>query len=324
MRRHKVFATLVVLGIVGLIAGAIVIAGQQTLTTYYPAPYGAYANLTLSGLFTVNPLPPPVVMPAATNQGRIYYEGPPINRFKVSEDGGATYTDLVGGAGDWTRNTGGAPATLYPTDPTDVVGIGTTTPDTNYLLDVEGDVLVHNPLISPTRPVTTSVLKVDGAIARVEIGLWSLQQNSHPFLEIIRNAGGSQFKVVSIDEGAPGGVLSVGSSGDVGLGYNLSVAGSISTMASGVCCPDYVFEPDYPLESIEDHSAYMWENRHLKGIPGPQVGEEGKAKLDLLKTQMGMLEELEKAHLYIEQLHKRLKVLEEELVKLKEANHETP
>ena len=189
---------------------------------------------------------------------------------------------------------------------------------------MEGDVLVHNPLISPTRPVTTSVLKVDGAIARLELGLWSLQQETHPFLEIIRNAGGSQFKVVSIDEGAPGGVLSVGSSGDVGLGYNLSVAGSISTTASGVCCPDYVFEPDYGLESIDEHAKDMWENKHLKGIPGPQVGEEGKAKLDLLKTQMGMLEELEKAHIYIEQLNKRLKALEEELVKLKGTSHETP
>ena len=53
MKRRKVFATLVVLGIIGLIAGAIVIAQQQiTLTTYYPAPYGEYQTLLAKGINT--------------------------------------------------------------------------------------------------------------------------------------------------------------------------------------------------------------------------------------------------------------------------------
>ena len=66
--------------------------------------------------------------------------------------------------------------------------------------------------------------------------------------------------------------------------------------------PDYVFEPGYELESIEQHSAYMWENSHL-----PAVGSGKGKKMSLGKTTAAMLEELEKAHIYIERLNERLK-----------------
>ena len=66
--------------------------------------------------------------------------------------------------------------------------------------------------------------------------------------------------------------------------------------------PDYVFEPGYELESIEQHAAYMWENSHL-----PAVGSGKGKKLSLGKTTAAMLEELEKAHIYIEQLNERRK-----------------
>ena len=70
--------------------------------------------------------------------------------------------------------------------------------------------------------------------------------------------------------------------------------------------PDYVFEPDYKLESIEEHASYMWKNKHLPAVGSGVNGENGKAMINVANRSQGVLEELEKAHLYIEQLHKRI------------------
>ena len=76
-----------------------------------------------------------------------------------------------------------------------------------------------------------------------------------------------------------------------------------------VAC-DAVFDPSYDLPSIEEHAALMWENKYL-----PQIGPtpEGKRiSMSLQKRHYGMLNELEKAHIYIEQLHNRLQEETEE------------
>lgn len=71
--------------------------------------------------------------------------------------------------------------------------------------------------------------------------------------------------------------------------------------------PDYVFDPDFELESIEDHAAYMWENRHLPAVGPGRYTEDGRAVHELGESRAGMLEELEKAHIYIDELNGRLK-----------------
>lgn len=77
------------------------------------------------------------------------------------------------------------------------------------------------------------------------------------------------------------------------------------TEADGACAPDFVFESSYELESIEDHAKYMWNNKHL-----PAVGA-GSDQVNVVKSAYGVLEELEKAHIYIDQLHQRLSKLEQ-------------
>jgi hypothetical protein len=74
--------------------------------------------------------------------------------------------------------------------------------------------------------------------------------------------------------------------------------------------PDYVFEEGYPLETIEEHADFMWENKHLPGLPGAAANKNG---VEIVSHQFGTLEELEKAHIYISQLNGRLKVQNEEL-----------
>ena len=78
---------------------------------------------------------------------------------------------------------------------------------------------------------------------------------------------------------------------------NLVVTGSIT--------PDYVFTPEYALESIEAHAAYMWEHRHLPAVGAGQVNAQGQGMVNVGQRSQGMLEELEKAHIYIEQLEER-------------------
>ncbi len=79
---------------------------------------------------------------------------------------------------------------------------------------------------------------------------------------------------------------------------------------------DYVFEPGYALESIDEHSEFMWQNKHLAAIPKAKVDDNGQEIVDIGAHRKGIVEELEKAHIYIEQLHKRIKALEDKLGKL--------
>jgi hypothetical protein len=79
---------------------------------------------------------------------------------------------------------------------------------------------------------------------------------------------------------------------------------------------DYVFEPDYQLESIDDHSKFMWTNKHLKAIPKARTDDQGREIVEVGSHSKGIVEELEKAHIYIDQLHIRMKMLEEKIEKL--------
>jgi len=73
---------------------------------------------------------------------------------------------------------------------------------------------------------------------------------------------------------------------------------------------DYVFQPGYDLESIDERGLSMWTNHHLPAVPATTWDENGNEVLELGQHQRGILEELEKAHIYILSLHKRLEALE--------------
>jgi hypothetical protein len=108
--------------------------------------------------------------------------------------------------------------------------------------------------------------------------------------------------------------------GNVGIGTTtpqgkLDVNGSIYQRGS-VLHADYVFGTDYKLASIEENAKDMWKNKHLKAIPQATVDENGQEVIELGAHLKGVVEELEKAHIYIEQLQKNIKVLEERIGKL--------
>ena len=121
---------------------------------------------------------------------------------------------------------------------------------------------------------------------------------------------GSGNFVISTDAGSPVGVeLEInGSTGDVTIGSDLTVEGDLFVNGAGMCTGcDEVFQPGYPVESIEEHAELMWQNSYLPAV-GPSRLEE---PINVFQKTAGILNELEKAHIYIEQLHERLRTTEE-------------
>lgn len=112
----------------------------------------------------------------------------------------------------------------------------------------------------------------------------------------------------------------INSLGKVGIGTKnpngtLDVNGSIFQRGKQLHA-DYVFESEYKLESIEQHAKFMWKNKYLKAIPKMLLDENGNEIVEIGSHQKGILEELEKGHIYIEQLLNRIKSLEERLAQL--------
>jgi len=120
--------------------------------------------------------------------------------------------------------------------------------------------------------------------------------------------------------------MSILGNGNVGIGTTnplgrLDVNGSIFQRGVQLFA-DYVFEPTHTLESIEEHSAFMWENKHLPAVGARTVDENGQEVVELGARMRGMLEEIEKAHIYIEQLNGRVAEKDAQLTKLEKLNAE--
>lgn len=82
-------------------------------------------------------------------------------------------------------------------------------------------------------------------------------------------------------------------------------ADSIYTTKAGAWA-DYVFSEDYQLPTFQQQMNYVRENNHLPALKPP----EGKY-FNPQRRMEGIVEELEKAYLYIEQLEKRILKLED-------------
>ncbi len=79
--------------------------------------------------------------------------------------------------------------------------------------------------------------------------------------------------------------------------------------------PDYVFEPDYDLLTLDELETYIAKNKHLPNIPSAKEIE--KNGIGLGDLQVRELEKIEELTLYILQLNKRLEALEKENEELK-------
>ena len=114
--------------------------------------------------------------------------------------------------------------------------------------------------------------------------------------------------------------------GNVGIGTptpagKLDVNGSIFQRGA-VLFADYVFEPTYTLESIEEHADFMWNNKHLPAVGARKVDEQGREIVEIGARMRGLLEELEKAHIYISTLNVKVTEKDERVAKLERQNAE--
>ncbi|WP_425102433.1 hypothetical protein [Tropicibacter sp. S64] len=87
---------------------------------------------------------------------------------------------------------------------------------------------------------------------------------------------------------------------------DLTILGQLFTAGSCAAGCDRVFDAGYPLSSIPEQAALMKALKHLPNVgPTPEDGP-----FNLTQMTGGMLNELEKAHLYIAELEERVVRLE--------------
>ena len=116
--------------------------------------------------------------------------------------------------------------------------------------------------------------------------------------------------------------LHITSSGDVGIGTDepdakLAVAGKIHAeevkVSTTVPAPDYVFEEDYPLATLDEIKAYITENKHLPEVPSAKEMKANGIKLG--EMNMLLLKKIEELTLHMIDMKK-------EIIELKEKNEE--
>jgi hypothetical protein len=81
--------------------------------------------------------------------------------------------------------------------------------------------------------------------------------------------------------------------------------GKVKINGSTLNVPDYVFEDDYQLMTLDDLAVYVEEYKHLPGVAAAdEVHADG---LDIAGTQLSILEKVEELTLYTLQQHEALK-----------------
>ncbi|MFK7958253.1 MAG: hypothetical protein AB8B96_19310 [Lysobacterales bacterium] len=225
---------------------------------------------------------------------------------RLEQDGSSGFTsqtwDVAGNETNFfirdVTNGSKLPLRIRPNAPSDSVyvdsdgdiGLGTNSPSTSLHVSRSGFVL---PLFQSTNNSAVQVrMKTDDGNRRV-LGL-----NASDVIQSQIVLANNEVRIAGTTDTAD-----LYATFDVN---GLNVQGSISLNGTAVH-PDYVFEPSYALESIEDHGSFMWSQKHLPAVGPATVGEDGRPNLDIGNKTLGILEELEKAHIYIEQLNAKLK-----------------
>ena len=209
--------------------------------------------------------------------------------------------DATGGSALPFRIRPGAPTNSIFIDTDGDVGMGTASPDAP--LHVDRQVTGANFLVEDTDG--RAELHLDDGTSDPDTGPMQLfvRDDNDLFAMSFANSGVQEFLIRR--------------NGEVEInGGNLEINGGFGliTSSGGACdggapC-DAVFDPDvYAVPPMEEYAARMWENRHL-----PVVGPTGPDQpINVTEKMLRMLNALEHAHIYIDQLNGRVQALEAEL-----------
>ena len=154
-----------------------------------------------------------------------------------------------------------------------------------FILDASGNLNIYGPKIGVTN---------SGAGASIELNE-SGSANSGGIL-----LNGNRIIMAIDDGGAPEFLMDANG--------NVTIQGTITTMGSCSSGCDAVFDADYDLLSIEEHADMMFDKKYL-----PVVGPTQSGPINLSDKVTGMLNELEKAHIYIAQVNAEKKQLQARL-----------
>ncbi len=236
------------------------------------------------------------------------------NRIEASlrESGNIIYLETFWG--DLRLRTGntGSPSTRMTIDgATGNVGIGTTNP--NARLTITGGTDAE-PNDQDGYAQFGSITSTNVVIDDNEI----MARNNGAVSDLSLQYDGGNLIVCS-----QGGSVGIGvnGSGSIPAGYMLAVDGNVIAEEIRVdlsgSWPDYVFQDDYQLRSIEELEQSIQENGHLPGIPSAdEVENDG---LHLGDMQKRMMEKIEELSLYIIQLNEENKALKAEMENIKNA-----
>ncbi|MFZ7092559.1 hypothetical protein [Primorskyibacter sp. 2E233] len=240
-------------------------------------------------------------------QDRLHMVGPfgPSLRFEQTGNGlvppqiwrvigqtGFSLADVTAGTTPF-RIERGAPSNTLNIDDAGSVGVGTPTPAVPLHVtraDGSASVLVEN-------------TGGDPGVARE---MFKLSSNGGSYFTFDNTGAGTTWffvhenaspnRFIITDGVADGPEMTISAEGD------LEIQGQLYTAGSCAAGCDRVFDADYPLPTIAEQAAMMRDLKHLPNVgPTPENGP-----FNITAMTGGMLNELEKAHLYIARLHQEL------------------
>jgi len=214
------------------------------------------------------------------------------------------------------------------------VGIGTTSP--SFSLDVQGFGSRLKNTSNAFNTYTSFRVQGQDYANGLEIDFFG---NNNVSSDPIYTYGGGPGSAALINVNAKPLVLGtnnqgkmiIDGAGNVGIGTTspdakLAVSGQVHAqevkVSVAVPGPDYVFEKDYPLTSLEEIKNYIDQNKHLPEVPSAKEME--KNGIQLGEMNMLLLKKIEELTLYVIELKKendeaknRMKVMQLEIEQLK-------
>jgi len=210
------------------------------------------------------------------------------------------------------------------------IGFGTASPDATLDIERTGSDDVSLNVTADTGDASLDISS-SGANTKLNITNSSTTTAAREIIKLTNN-GGSYITMQNTDtnkawyithENSVGNFLNLSHDTGLALGKtamrlstsgDMVIAGTLTT-TGGTCgggC-DIVFSDNYKLPTIEEHAAAMWLNNYLPAV-GPTLENQ---PINISEKTGRILNELEKAHIYIEQLNNKLMGKEADLALIK-------
>ncbi|WP_136440862.1 hypothetical protein [Pacificoceanicola onchidii] len=183
-----------------------------------------------------------------------------------------------------------APFYALNVNPTGLVGLGTSLPQAGlHMMRNDG---------------TARILVQENSGQKAVREMFKMENNGGSYFTLANTDTGNEWYFVH-ENNTQGRFMINHSDGGLQMALtrdgNLTILGSLFTASECSAGCDRVFDEDYPLPTIPEQAAMMRERKHLPNVgPTPEDGP-----FNITKMTGGMLNELEKAHLYIAELEER-------------------